>query len=204
MFSHVSVCVSIPICVGGVTPSGWCGGGYPILNDRGYTILYNGDFPSFLTGGYPHPFWWGIPPSGWWGYPGVPITPLGLDGVPFHQDWMEYPPSWLDGVPPIMTGWSIPPPPIMTGWSISIRTVQCTPSPFNSRTGWGNAPLPPPPPPPPSGDRVAKRALARRQTLSLLRSRRRTFLLFFTGPFSGHKRRKDLQRWTNSHQYSVT
>ena len=87
--------------------------------------------PGLDNGGYPSQVWmvggtlWAR--SGWWGY--LEYPPPWLDVVPpFHHDWMGYPPQWLDGIPHPHHDWmGYPPPPTMTGW--------------------GTPPPPPPPPP---------------------------------------------------------
>ena len=138
-------------------------GGYPILPHEGVPILPDGGnpilpdegvTPSFLIKDYPH-----LVDFDWMGYP-----PLGLDGVPPlvgtgwrypspNWDWMEVPPphqDWLEYPLPHQDWVGVP-----HCWD------------------WMGVPHPSL-----SGDRAAERALATRPAVCLLRSRRRTFLLF--------------------------
>ena len=124
--------------------------GYPIPGPGGYPI------PGLDRGRYlgypPVKDWMGYPPPrpdlGWGWVPGVcPQSKIGWGTTPPVQ-------TWDGGYPQSKIGWGTPP----------------------SKIGWGT----PPPgqrldgvPPPPS----AKRALATRRAVCLLRSRRRTFLL---------------------------
>ena len=100
----------------------------------------------------------GVPPSGQLGVPWVlPIrtgwgTPpqLRVDGASLlGLDGVPPPPSELDGVPSPPLGLDGATPPIGTGWGT--------------------------PPPPPNQKAAAERALATRQEVWLLRSRRKTF-----------------------------
>ena len=85
------------------------------------------------------------------GYP-HPRSEQGREGVPHLAD-RGYPHLSNGGYPPHQD-WITPPPPIQHWKGITT-----------------------PPPPPRSGDRAAWRALATRQPVCLLRSRRRTFML---------------------------
>ena len=120
---------------------------------------------------------WGIPPSFLMGA-GTPIPPNG--GTPILPNVGEVPPSSLTPwYPPVRTGWGTPT--IETGWRY------LPPSGLD-----GGNPQPPLaldggtpcqnwmgyPPTPQSGDKAAKRALATRRAVCLLRSRRRTFLFY--------------------------
>ena len=133
-------------------------GGYVFTGVCLFTFLGVGDTPSQVwMGGGPIPG--GGTPSQVWmrGYP-IP----GLDGGTHPRCWVPHlrsgrghtPIQDLDrGVPRVSPcqDWGVPP----------------------SKTGWGTRP------PSPSGDGSAKRALATRLTVCLLRSRRRTFFFAF-------------------------
>ena len=140
-----------------LSKTGW---GTPLVQDWiGYlpSKIRTGGTPCQQNGVPPHPRLDGVPPRPSRPGMGVPCR------VPPVQDWMGYPPSktgWgtphprLDGVPPSKVGWGTPPSKI--GWG--------TPHP------WLDGVSPP----------LAKRALAMRRAVCLLRSHRRTFLFLRT------------------------
>ena len=135
----------------GSTPSQVQAGGYPIqlMSGGGYPIQGPG-------GGYQ------IPGPGR-GYPRVPLLVQDWMGYPPVQDWMGYPPPHCQ---------------ILDGYPLCPRLDGYPPAPIPRLDG-----IPPCPwldgvPPTPSGDWSAKRALATRRAVCLLRSRKRTFLFF--------------------------